>query len=613
MQPFPVICETCHARLKVRSEDVIGHILACPKCGSMVEIAPPADWLPPSAEPPSTSGETLDSPPSTARHDLSHPLVLWASGGAALVLVATLVGVLLTRGNAEPSEAARAPTAPGKSTPATVENSVEDEPAAEALSASEEPSAEPIDATIAETPPSAVDEASIAETVEAIVAPRAAAPPADTEPPSLTAPSDPLDFRAATLTLGGSEVSPEEVQPPHRPTIDPEPPTPHTSPLAPPSPVRLGPVSTGALTSQDVDEQLAVPIESLDFQRVPLARLLGMLSDMAAVPITLDPDALTMAGISASEEVTVHSRGTTIGALLTDVLAKHGLAYEQRGGGLAVVKPNADRVRSVDYEVKDLVGPGDSEATQVADLVRRFVAPSSWQTEAPTHSIEVMGTSLRVRQTDQVHYQILTFCERLRLARNLPTRSRYPVERLTVEPVYQSLESQLAGSATFTFLPWTPLAEVFGHLQAATGTTVLVDWSALAELELAPSTPVACSIHDRPWHEALDAVLEPLGLTWWAVDDRTIQITSRDAVDHKLQIEFYPVADDALDQYGDPAAFVEAMRQELDERPDTAQHRDTRVLDLEFDARSQHLIVLGPPEAHRLVSRRLSESEPTLD
>ena len=44
MEPFRVICETCRSRLKIRSAEAIGEIHACPKCGSMVQIVPPADW-----------------------------------------------------------------------------------------------------------------------------------------------------------------------------------------------------------------------------------------------------------------------------------------------------------------------------------------------------------------------------------------------------------------------------------------------------------------------------------------------------------------------------------------------------------------------------------------
>ena len=50
MELFAISCTTCQARLKVRDPSAIGKILACPKCGSMVQVAAPSGWTPPSAE-----------------------------------------------------------------------------------------------------------------------------------------------------------------------------------------------------------------------------------------------------------------------------------------------------------------------------------------------------------------------------------------------------------------------------------------------------------------------------------------------------------------------------------------------------------------------------------
>ncbi|HXT60365.1 MAG TPA: DUF1559 domain-containing protein [Pirellulales bacterium] len=49
MELFAITCTTCRARLKVRDTAAIGQILACPKCGSMVQVLAPEDWQPPDA------------------------------------------------------------------------------------------------------------------------------------------------------------------------------------------------------------------------------------------------------------------------------------------------------------------------------------------------------------------------------------------------------------------------------------------------------------------------------------------------------------------------------------------------------------------------------------
>jgi hypothetical protein len=55
---FSIVCESCASRLRVAKASAIGQILACPKCGTMIEIKPPADW-----EPPTQSSEKLAVPP----------------------------------------------------------------------------------------------------------------------------------------------------------------------------------------------------------------------------------------------------------------------------------------------------------------------------------------------------------------------------------------------------------------------------------------------------------------------------------------------------------------------------------------------------------------------
>ena len=43
MKPFHIQCDSCLTQLKVTKESAIGKILACPKCGSMVQVTPPPE------------------------------------------------------------------------------------------------------------------------------------------------------------------------------------------------------------------------------------------------------------------------------------------------------------------------------------------------------------------------------------------------------------------------------------------------------------------------------------------------------------------------------------------------------------------------------------------
>lgn len=76
MELFAIHCATCNARLKVRELAAIGQILACPKCGSMVQVAPPPGWVAPAAgtvASPGDSGDAIHATPSPASAADSNP------------------------------------------------------------------------------------------------------------------------------------------------------------------------------------------------------------------------------------------------------------------------------------------------------------------------------------------------------------------------------------------------------------------------------------------------------------------------------------------------------------------------------------------------------------
>ena len=272
---------------------------------------------------------------------------------------------------------------------------------------------------------------------------------------------------------------------------------------------------------------------------MPLVRFIETMSGVAGTGITLDPLALEQVGISPQATVSVNAQDAPLQSILHDALAQRRLDIAEQGGQLRVVLPKADEPHAIDYDVKDLAAGTDAAA--VGQLIEHFVAPATWKSAGGKGTLQANGTTLHIEQSDAVRRQVVIFCERLRLARGLAIQSKYPAALLSVESPYQRLSAKLSEPTTFTFLPWTRLDDVVRNWQELSGLMVLVDWGALAEAELGPSSPVACSANDRTWQESLDGVLEPLGLGWWAVNGETIQITSLAALEKIQRIEFYQV------------------------------------------------------------------------
>jgi hypothetical protein len=367
--------------------------------------------------------------------------------------------------------------------------------------------------------------------------------------------------------------------------------------------VRLGAVVRGGENPLTIARHFSLPVRSLNVRDIRLDRFVTLVSSMSGVPITLDPLALELAGVAPQTAVTVHTNDTALEPLVRSLLAKNRLALEDRDGRLVIGLANGSERSTKRYDVSDLVQSTAADAREIAQTIESFVSPVAWPEGAGR--IEIEGNTLTVNQTKTIHHELLIFCERWRLVLGLQPRSRYPVNRLSTESPYSIIDVKLKRPTTFTYLPWTRLDELVRHWEQSAGVTILVDWLRLADVELEPSTPIACSAVDRPWGEALDVILEQLGLTWWAVDGQAVQITTRDALYAIQKTEFYPVSKTMREQFSSAEALVDSLRSELHEhfgdKASNAEH-----LRMRLDVPSRRLIVRGSPLVHRYLAQHLA-------
>jgi hypothetical protein len=722
VEPFRITCETCRSRLKIRTPDVIGEIHACPKCGSMVQVIPPAGWnlgeaSSAAAEPVavnesavslSTTGSMFI--PANALEDMAavaaaletpsalpaaqpipevipaaesmpvvakSPVMWWSLGGAATVLVLGGLAWALWPSGSKPAAPAsavvakneapttQAPSHESKATAPKVEPATEQQPK---VANAEPADAKTNDAAVAADVKEAKPQAAQPETA------KPAEKPAGVEPAAVvTKPSEekPKDVIASTAKPAAIEPAPKNAPPAASPKVADLVAAPGHSPVLKFDPLdfdpdRLGmgsksPGESNTLTSSVPDklpaeaavgnagagdaaavaepapgapvaqdkgapprlanssitvrrgppgdapaktapQLLASRVRAFQVTDIPLVRFVETLSGVAGTGVTLDPIALEQVGISPQATVSVNAQDAPLQDVLHDALSQRRLDVAEQGGQLRVVLPKANDTHTFDYDVADLAGTGDGAV--VGRLIQHFVQPATWKAAGGKGTLEAQGNTLHIEQSDAVRRETMIFCERLRMARSLAVKSKYPAAMLSIESPYHRLSAKLDEHTTFTFLPWTRLADVARGWQEMTGLLVLVDWGALSEAELSPTSPVACSALDRPWQESLDGVLEPLGLGWWAVNGDTIQITSLAALEKIQRVEFYTVPAKLRSSSASSQALIDVLTKELAEtggkqgKP-TASH-------MELDEPSGRLIVLATPTAHRHLSLRLA-------
>ncbi|MCH8839902.1 MAG: hypothetical protein IH831_04360, partial [Planctomycetes bacterium] len=379
MELFKITCVTCRAGLSVRNESIIGQIVACPRCGSMVEIVSPGEPGDPPAEPegpPAEAGSPVLLVESDAAAVANYTFIAW--GVAILAVGTTLVGTVLFW----PSEPTVSDAAPPRAT--------------------EQPEATEIEQPSAELPalppdePDVREEETVAESPVQVqeAKPQAVAAPIDE--PRVARRFDPLDLDPERLDLTSLDRLKDKnatAAPVSSPAIGSsdtvlEPST-STLPI-----VRRGSDPQRNVGASDAQEQLARRLPALEIRSMSLVDFFSLVSQLSGSPVSVGSEQLLMAGISPRKRVSLDALDIRLDEALTRVLEPLRLEYVVDGEQVIVVRKDAARVREIEYPIDDLVSSATS-AEQLADWVRQLVAPTSWQ-EA---TLEIADDSLRIEQS----------------------------------------------------------------------------------------------------------------------------------------------------------------------------------------------------------------------
>ena len=354
----------------------------------------------------------------------------------------------------------------------------------------------------------------------------------------------------------------------------------------------------------DVADRLDDAIPRIELAEVPLATFARFMSRMSTIPISLDPDALALMNLDARTPVQVQMADGRVQDILETALRPLRLAPVQVGDHLLITRPIPadDPLRHHRHSVQDLVGDDEQQLAELADWIVRFVVPDSWESAGGTGRIETTLPDLEIHQQDTVLFRVLLFCERLRVARELPRTTQLAPELSRREPRVNRARSQLAQPLQRQSIQPERMMEVVEEITAQTDLQILVDWRALGELGWTPEAEITFHAEGQPLGEVLPDRLQPLGLTYRVVDDAMIQITTPEAVYRHWDVEFYrwdPQAGETEDDGDRLAALQDALGE---------QGLHATEFGLQVDPISQHLIAALPQPYHRWLQEWLASS-----
>lgn len=538
MELFSIQCTTCGTRLKVRNLAAIGQILSCPKCQSFVEVKAPPGWTPPAPEPaaaPATSADPAAPAPAAAGTPGEQPAGFqrpfgfehaerpawhyWAGGAVAVLVVIALATTLWPSGD-----------------PVVAQGDPVDPPAVE------QPAETKVEAPPVVDPPVVDPEKKTPDAEPKKVDPPKLDPGKPEEKPNLPAveptKGDPTKLDVTKVDPTKKAV-PNPVGPPAepvKPVVEPVKPI-----IEPIKPARPDPAPNPGLPQAEVESRLATAIESIQSPpKLMLSDAIDALAQISNLKIMLDIESLTQAGVSAEDQVAFDMSKCTVADVLDRVLEQRGLVYLIEAGQLRVAsrKEERDVVRERAHEIGDLTKGDAGAARQLAAIIQATVEPASWQ-ERP---IVVTPNQLVVNQSEWVHRRLSTLLGKLRIARGLTPHTPAAVD--------QALASRVSRASTRLSKPLTvniaetPLTRAVVSLSVRSDSKILVDSLALDAAGISPESKVTVQTKQaQPFEQILLAMLTPLELSFRVIDEKTLQVTTRQAAAETIDLELYRARD----------------------------------------------------------------------
>lgn len=324
----------------------------------------------------------------------------------------------------------------------------------------------------------------------------------------------------------------------------------------------------------DVDARLALRIKSIKFPSSPVAAV-RLLSEFSGVPIEFDWDSFVLTRPSTSAALDLTATDVSVGEALEKLAELTNWRVEKRADRVVLFPKDFEPDVFVEerFDVAELLTGEDaqnSETAQVAELgergengefsenaqdgeafsllperltrgtlekfVRTFVEPNSWNENGGKGGLSWDGSTLIAFQSAQNRKKITILLEQLRALRRLEAKSSLPTEELIPE----ALAWDAANATTsFNLLEPTPIQNAVEILEKSSKFPFEILWddAALNEAGVGRDALASVRVDGGTFDGALTEALEPLGLTYLALDVDLLLITTKERAESCQTVE----------------------------------------------------------------------------
>ncbi|HND54802.1 MAG TPA: hypothetical protein PLV92_20460, partial [Pirellulaceae bacterium] len=357
-------------------------------------------------------------------------------------------------------------------------------------------------------------------------------------------------------------------------------------------------------------EQALVKVGDWQGIELPLSDFVAMIRKEHGINVTLEKKAIEAAGASTDITLSYNLKGVSLESALALVLKPKELEWSSRGDILQITTPDvaSSRRSTIVYDVADLT----SSAEQLAAIIVGQLSAGEWTDVGGGGSMAADAATGRERlvvtQSASMQRRVQGLLNSLRQASvKRPKQGGAEAVALSAEGYWRATEASakiraaLGADAAFDFVD-IPLTEAVKSLADKHAINLIVDIHELANIGVAPDSPVSLSLSDVTLDRALDELLSDLGLGYVVEHDALVITSQSEAAAPKIAV--YPVGDLVADGRSVEQLSKLVYRTVL---PDTWVGQNAQMLLVDLDRSQQALLVGQSTEGHRRVADLLTE------
>lgn len=299
-------------------------------------------------------------------------------------------------------------------------------------------------------------------------------------------------------------------------------------------------ISKPDLPKLEIEEQLELFVPGVKFDTpVHLQRIVSDLSSLSGLPMTIDARSIAATGHMPNPQIKFEKSNASLKETLDELLTPLNLQYRIDSTGVSIgVFPVSEKTQKT-FDFPAVIALSPESRLKLISEIQVLIAPESWAVANDPATITVKDNKLVVNCSESVQNQVGELLAKLNASLTLKTNKADATAQGILASKWKKLAPGLAKDSQLKQSVQSELTVFLERLSEHSGITTIPDFNALLSDGWGPQTSIPGNVVESTVQQTIEELTRSMNLTYTAVDDKTLMITTYDRSAQLIDLEVY--------------------------------------------------------------------------